>query len=362
MRLVGKTSFIHDVMHAESSTSGSTGMGSREVVLRGNNNISETLFENTGETRMKHQDNVQLETLYLKDPGTWPDVINDTVRSKSINNRESYPRDWLVWNTTRETLHCLPCILFEENISAPFVNRSNLAKGEGFSPIKTPWKKLYNRLPGHENSAEHINCYCKWKSLQQTLLCKGIDSELQEQIACEADKLLDVMLFLASRGLPFQGDSTEIGDVHKGNFLGTLELLGKYDEIRLLKVLNAILEERQDAIYYATPDVSHQEQNVFLLRYVSRNKETSKFEICKRFVEFLDFNAKTGDDITTEKLSVLERNRIVLEDCRAQVYDNDSNMCGTVKGFKTIILEENNLALFFSMWRTFIKPCWHYCC
>jgi len=43
--------------------------------------------------------------------------------------------------------------------------------------------------------------------------------------------VLDVTLFLASRGLPFQGDSTKIGDVNNGNFVGILELLGHYDEI-----------------------------------------------------------------------------------------------------------------------------------
>ncbi|KAJ8867905.1 hypothetical protein PR048_031713 [Dryococelus australis] len=257
-------------MLAEPSTSGRTGAGSGEVLLQEDNSISESLFENRGKKSSKHQDNFQLDTLYLKDPGTWPDVINNTVRqqivsyaykyeefvelsktfskdvalkpfsdyllsSKSIKNRESYPRDWLVWSTSRETFHCLPRTLYEGNISAPFVSRSNLAKREGFSPSKTP---------------------------------------------------LLVMLFLASRGLPFQGDSAEIGDVHNGNFLGTLELLGKYDEIThehlakvkhlqlqgksmkghahylswtsqnefisvcCEKVLNAILEERQDVINF----------------------------------------------------------------------------------------------------------------
>jgi len=40
-----------------------------------------------------------------------------------------------------------------------------------------------------------------------------------------------VTLFLASRGLPFHGYGTEIGDVSNGNFLGILDLLGRNDEI-----------------------------------------------------------------------------------------------------------------------------------
>lgn len=65
------------------------------------------------------------------------------------------------------------------------------------------------------------------------------------------------------------------------------------------KVLKHIPEERTESIYYsiitdATPDVLHQEQNVLILRYVFRNKETKQFEIQERFVEFLNFNEKTG--------------------------------------------------------------------
>ncbi|KAJ8869812.1 hypothetical protein PR048_028821 [Dryococelus australis] len=202
------------------------------------------LFENSGEKSTKHQDNVKLDTLYLKDPGTWPDVIKDTVRqsivscaykyeefvsktfpkdgtlkpfsdyllsSKSINNRESYPR--IGWFGALQEKHFTVFHVFCSKKT--FLHLFNLAKRERFTPSKTQWKKLYNRLPAHENSAEHRNGYCKRKSLQQTLLCKGIDSELQKQIACEADKwkailrrLLDVTLFSASRNLPFQGDST----------------------------------------------------------------------------------------------------------------------------------------------------------
>ena len=57
------------------------------------------------------------------------------------------------------------------------------------------------------------------------------------------------------------------------------------------KVFKVILEEREETIYYglivdATPDVSHQEQNVFILRYVTQNKDTRQYEIKERFVSF----------------------------------------------------------------------------
>jgi hypothetical protein len=43
--------------------------------------------------------------------------------------------------------------------------------------------------------------------------------------------VLDVTLFLASRGLPLQGDNTDIGDVNNDNFVRILELLGRYGGI-----------------------------------------------------------------------------------------------------------------------------------
>jgi hypothetical protein len=44
-------------------------------------------------------------------------------------------------------------------------------------------------------------------------------------------RLLVLTLFLASRGLPFQGEGTKIGAVNNGNFVGIIELLGHDDEI-----------------------------------------------------------------------------------------------------------------------------------
>jgi hypothetical protein len=108
--------------------------------------------------------------------------------------------------------------------------------------------------------------------------------------------------------------------MNNSNFLGILELLGHYDKIRekhlaevqrsqledetmkgkalyLLwksqqmfislcghKMLKFIVEEHKEAIHYsiianATPNASHEEQNVLIFRYVSQNKENEQFEI-----------------------------------------------------------------------------------
>lgn len=363
----------------------------------------------------------------FKDPGLWPLLITNKVRdeivkfyppnfeelltiypnmtkdlngrrfskyvlySKSKNDRETYPRDWLIWSPSQQSLHCYPCLLFH---SIHEGGQSVLAKRRGFRPSLQPWRKLYGRLPLHENSLTHKNCYIKWKTLEQAFKGRGeIGSMLQNQILSEIDnwkallrRLLDVTLFLASRGLPFRGSSSELGQVNNGNFLGILELLGKYDEVtkcHLHKVkqlqsdnkgrghshylswlsqnefislcgnhvLKHILNEREKAIYYsiivdATPDLSHQEQNVFIIRYILQNQDTNEYEIQERFVEFLNFNNKSGEEIAMRIAEILKIHKIPLQDCRGQGYDNGSNMSGKVKGVKSRILKENYLALF----------------
>ncbi|XP_054706880.1 52 kDa repressor of the inhibitor of the protein kinase-like [Uloborus diversus] len=361
----------------------------------------------------------------LSDPAEWPDFINDTLRSeiikigapnfnklsavkfprdlnkqqfqkkllysKSSNQREELQRDWLVWSSMNQALYCFPCFLFKNSISSK--GNSSLAKKSGFSPAQVPWKKCYSRFPSHEESAGHKNCYVSWKSLEQSLAGKGIDSNIQTLIMCETERwkailkrIIDVTLHLASRGLPFRGDNSHIGHVSNRNFLGCLELISHYDEItrdHLNKikleqergeskkhthylswqsqnefislcgdqVSKLILAEREKAIYYAiiadaTPDVSHQEQNVLILRYLSFSSDKNLFEIQERFIEFLNFSKKTGFDIAQDLLNCLKKHAIPLEDFRGQVFDNGSNMKGAVKGVKSRILNENPLALF----------------
>ncbi len=110
-----------------------------------------------------------------------------------------------------------------------------------------------------------------------------------------------------------------------------IELCGK-------RVQKTILKEREDAIYYwiicdATPDVSHTEQNVVLIRYVPYNKNVDDWEI-------------TESEIAGMIESVLMDRGIDISDCRGQGYDNGANMLGKSKGVQAQILQKNNLATF----------------
>ena len=219
-------------------------------------------------------------------------------------------------------------------------------------------------------------------STVDNLLCQRIQEEqlVWKQIL---RRLLDVTLFLAERGLAFRGSSCLVGDPSNGNFLGLLELLGRYDpllaehlakvkdsqkekrrmqvhylssqsqnefiECCASKVTDVILNERAESKYYsiivdATPDSSHVEQTVFILRYVHLDSDTNAYNVQERFLKFVDCNNKTGEDIATMILETLNENNIPIGDCRGQGYDNVSNMSGKYNGAQAHVLRQCPIA------------------
>ena len=115
-------------------------------------------------------------------------------------------------------------------------------------------------------------------------------------------RVIDVMIFLSSRGLAIRGSDEKLGSVHNGNFLGIVELLSKYDSflsshlaqygnkgcgstsylthsicdeiIHMANmVMEVIIEEVQQAKYFSisvdsTPDITLTNQLSITIRYV----------------------------------------------------------------------------------------------
>ena len=175
-------------------------------------------------------------------------------------------------------------------------------------------------------------------------------------------RIIDIVLFLGERGLAFRGSSQRIGSPNNGNFLGTVELLRRYDPVlkeHVTKVQESqtssqrlsvhylssdsqndfisacaqmirsiILEEQKAAKYFsvivdATPDSSHTEQTTFILRYVTCHYS-------RAFLQFVDCNKKTGTDIAQLILKFLDSHHISISNCRGQGYDNSSNRHASV--------------------------------
>ena len=124
-------------------------------------------------------------------------------------------------------MYCFPCRLFNEEISISCTVQSQislLTSSSGYS-INRGWKKLYDRIPAHENSQQHKECYLKWRQQEEQLRCgTSIFDSINQQIQSNVQqwkeilkRILVVMLFLCERGLAFREDSQKIDDPHNGN-------------------------------------------------------------------------------------------------------------------------------------------------
>ncbi len=64
---------------------------------------------------------------------------------------------------------------------------------------------------------------------------RGVDGGLKDQLKDEANywkevlRRVAVIKCLSVRGLAFRGENETLGSVHKGNYLGILKLLAKFD-------------------------------------------------------------------------------------------------------------------------------------
>ena len=165
---------------------------------------------------------------YLASSTTVGRQFNKKWFEKVLSNGEKVNRQWMLYSSTKEKLFCFCCILFSTTKSSHF---SDLEKGV------CDWKKLNPRVPEHENSYEHRQCYKLWKDMENKMK-KGntIDNGLQRAINAEKEKwrnilkvVVETILFCAKNNLAFRGSTDIIGDPRSGIFLSTLELISHYN-------------------------------------------------------------------------------------------------------------------------------------
>lgn len=115
-------------------------------------------------------------------------------------------------------MYCAPCKLY---------GGTTLLATTGFND----WKNS-NVIIDHDNNSEHRECLAKHVS--RSIVSQRVDSNLviqfQQEVTYWRDvlkRVVEVVKFLASRGLPFQGNDEIIGSVRIGHFLGCIEMISK---------------------------------------------------------------------------------------------------------------------------------------
>ncbi|XP_065677308.1 uncharacterized protein LOC136092716 [Hydra vulgaris] len=152
------------------------------------------------------------ELSITNDSATWPEIISQQIR------------DYLVKKGPLKILSDdFPWVPFGALATSRFNN----------------WSNIFKRLPLHENSKNHLIAMLKCTNLQKRLSAEQTIDKVQqkllnqEKIRCYKifKRLFSVVQFLAERNIAFRGSVEKLGDARNGNFIGIIELLGKFDPI-----------------------------------------------------------------------------------------------------------------------------------
>lgn len=286
--------------------------------------------------------------------------------TKTIKNGENILRKWLVYSLSKFVLFCAPCKLF---------GCSTQLGDVGFND----WKNGHLVINRHENSLAHKNNVLSFITLQSNV--GRIDSLLATQVTDEMNywksvlyRVVEVIKFLGTKGLPFRGNNEQFNKNNNGNFLGTLELLAKFDpfiaqhiekygnggkgtqsylsstiyeELLLLMkndIIKIILEELKKAKYYSliidsTPDIANVDQLVIALRYVLPSGVP-----VERFLTFIPNSGHKSEEMSNVIMDFLNSHNIPIKNCRGQSYDNARNMSGQYSGLQSRIKSFNSFA------------------
>lgn len=123
----------------------------------------------------------------------------------TLRNGEQVRREWLLYSGSKNSVFCLPCMLFGKDRETSFV--------KGFND----WKNIA-RIDKHEASQEHLN-NTKIFVTRSNILGK-IDTEIEKQYLEEKNywikilhRVLSTIKFLASRGMAFRGTTEKLGEM-----------------------------------------------------------------------------------------------------------------------------------------------------
>lgn len=280
-------------------------------------------------------------------------------------NGESYERDWLLYSPAKGNVYCFCCKLLSPSTSKFSV--------DGFSDWRNP-----KHIKTHETSEEHRKATLALVTRAKVEGC--VDIQLEKHIQYERKywrsvllRIVEVIKFLTERGLALRGSDELIGSHQNGNFLGTLELLAKFDpfleehiarfgnkgkgipsylsstvcdEIIILmgkEILSTICKEVISAKYFSisvdsSPDRSHIDQLTFVVRYVNEDGDS-----LERFLKFLPISCHGSEYLTECVLKVLAELGFDIQNCRGQSYDNAANMAGHYSGLQARLKEHNPL-------------------
>lgn len=292
-------------------------------------------------------------------------MLQKSLFYRKLKNGETIDREWLIYSTTKGVVFCFVCRLFSNE-------RSQLSFF-GFDD----WKND-KRIKEHEEGLEHKDCLMVYSKRKSAV--GRIDDALIQKLSAECTywkdllfRLVKVIKFIATRGLALRGSDQKLGSTKNGIYLGLIELISEFDpflknhlqlygnkgsgttsylsaniceeiiEIMGKETFKYLIDELQKAKYYSisvdsTPDISHEDQLAFTVRYVNNEGPI------ERFLQYIPIESHKSEYLTDTVINFLEKNEINIHDCRGQSYDNAANMSGQYTGLQARLKEVNSYA------------------
>ncbi|KAE9536152.1 hypothetical protein AGLY_007375 [Aphis glycines] len=236
------------------------------------------------------------------------------------------------------------------------------------------WGKCEEKVKCHEEDQVHGESIRIWFSRTQ-------NSEIKSKLDYWTNvlhRVIATVTSLAERGLPFRGKNNEFGSVHNGNYMGSLELIAKFDpflsghiskygnkgkgnvsylssiicdeflslmnNLVLKKIVIEIIEAKYFSIIVdSTPDISKQDQLTVVTRYIKPNGNSEE-----RFLTFLSAVGHKVEQMEEALIDKFKELDIDIKNCRGQAYDNASNMSGKYNGLQARIKKYSKNANFVS--------------
>ena len=133
----------------------------------------------------------------------------------------SISRTWLCYSPSTGYVFCFHCKLFSHECIS-------------FTRGYNDWKNASRRIQEHERSDLYVSSITKLNDFGREKA--RVDEKLMQQYNAECsywravlERVVEVIKFLAERGLPFRGQDEIVGSKSNGNYLGVLELISKFD-------------------------------------------------------------------------------------------------------------------------------------
>ncbi|XP_029348110.1 zinc finger MYM-type protein 1-like [Acyrthosiphon pisum] len=237
------------------------------------------------------------DELTVKDPYFWPNHkrhLTPAMFERTLPNGQICDRLWLLYSPSQGSVFCFMCKLFSKNRENSFVKN-----GEA----NTTWLL-------RENSLNSVN--------QQ--ICKQISTETQYWIDV-LKRVVAVIKYLSSRGLPFRGDNEVFGVKNNGNYLGLLELISEFDP-------------------FLKTHIELHDQMAIVLRYCTSHN------VQERLLELKPIDSHKGESIFKLLEDFLKNSKLDILNCRGQSYDNAPNMSGTYEGLQAYVKKKCDLAIY----------------